>query len=70
MFYLFMFLSFLKVLVEVMRPLPQSAQTLLKQIMLGHWEGNLNTHSNRGGREARWEGVKEWTFCWLTHDII
>lgn len=52
MFYLFMFLSFLKVLVEVMRPLPQSAQTLLKQIMLGHCKGSPNTHSNRGGWEA------------------
>ena len=70
MFYLFMFLSFLKVLVEVMRPLPQSAQTLLKQIMLGHCKGSPNTHSSRGGWEAPWEGVKEWLFCQLTHDII
>lgn len=52
MFYLFMFLSFLKVLVEVMRPLPQSAQTLLKQITLGHCEESPNSHSDRGGWEA------------------
>lgn len=52
MLYLFMFLSSLKALGEVMKPLPQSAQTLLKQITLGQRKGSPNTHSNRRGREA------------------
>lgn len=47
-----MFLSSLKALVEVMRPLPQSAQTLLKQITLGQCKGNPRTHLNRRGQEA------------------
>lgn len=52
MLYLFMFLSSLEALGEVMKPLPQSAQTLLKQITLGQRKGSPNTHSNRRGREA------------------
>lgn len=52
MFYLCTFFSSLKALVEVMRPLPQNAQTLLKQITLGQRKGSPNTHSDRGGWEA------------------
>lgn len=53
-----------------MKPLPQSAQTLLKQITPGQCKGSPTTHANRRGQEAPWEGVKEWISCWLTHDII
>lgn len=35
-----MFLSFLKALAEVMKPLLQSALTLLKQVTLGQYEGS------------------------------
>lgn len=70
MFYLFMFLFSLKALVEVMRPLPQSAQTLLKQITVGQCKGSPNTHFSRRGQGSPREGVKEWLSCWLTRDII
>ena len=52
MFYLFTFISSLKALVEIMRPLPQRAQTLLKQITLGQCKESPNTHSHRGGWEV------------------
>lgn len=48
MLYLLMFLSSLEALGEVMKPLPQSAQTLLKQITLVSVRGALTLIPTEG----------------------